>query len=148
MGHTRDLLNGIGQLLATAGVVDLAGNGPGGVYADGQTCYAKYNLPDKPDRVVCVTPYPIGDSPNQTRSTVGVQVRTRAGTDPDDESDLRDAVFDALQGRTHLDFGSCHIIQILRKTTVPMGRDASGRWSFAQTFYIDVNTPPSPFRNQ
>lgn len=77
-----------------------------------------------------------------------MQVRTRASTDPDDESDLRDAVFDALHGRTNLTFGSVHVIQILRKVTVPMGKDASDRWSFAQTYQIDINTPPSPYRNQ
>lgn len=146
MGQTRDLLDGIGQLLAAAGIVDLIADGE--IYTAGQTCYARYNLPDQPDRVVCATPYPVADSVMQARSSVRVQIRTRAGTDPDEESDLRDDVFEALQGRTNLDFGSIHIIQIKRMVTVPMGKDTADRWSFAQTYQFDINTAPSPYRNQ
>lgn len=148
MGHTNDLLTGFGQMLAAAGIVDLAGSGPGGVYADDQTGFGTSDLPDKPDRFVCLTDYPISDSPNQPISTIGVQVRTRAGENPDDERDLRDSIYQALQGRTHLDFGSCHVIQIRRISTAPLGKDSSGRWSYAQAYYVDTNTPPSPFRNQ
>jgi hypothetical protein len=148
MGHTNDLLAGLGQLLATAGIVNLAGSGPSGVYVDRQTGFGTSNLPDQPDRFVCLTDYPVGDSPNQPLATIGVQVRTRAGDDPDEERDLRDAVYQTLQGRTNLDFGSCHVIQIRRISTAPLGKDASGRWSYAQAYYIDVNTPTTPFRNQ
>jgi hypothetical protein len=145
MGHTNDLLDGIEQLLATAGIVDQVADGE--VYTSGQTAYSTEGLPDKPDRAVAAYDYTVSDSPNQAISTIGLQLRTRAATAAE-ERDLRDAIYMQLQGRTNLTFGSVHVIQVRRISTTPMGKDGSERPSSAQTFYLDVNTPPSPFRNQ
>lgn len=145
MGHTNDLLDGIEQLLAAAGIVDQVADGE--VYTSGQTAWSTEGMPDKPDRAVAAFDYTVSDSPNQPISTLGLQLRTRAATAAD-ERNLRDAIYMELQGRINLDFGSAHVIQVRRISTTPMGKDGSERPSSAQTFYLDVNTPPSPFRNQ
>lgn len=146
--YVSDLLTGAAQLLNDAGV---------GVYHPDTTPYATTDLgigigglPLDCDRALAVCDYlTTGDHPNQALGTVGFQIMARgARNDRNDTNAIRGAVFYVLHGLTNRDFGACHVIQLLRRTSIPMGQDASERWLNADNYYADVNPPATPYRNQ
>lgn len=139
MGATRDLLTGLAQMINDSGI---AVYDPSGVYTAGQTGIIFKNVPTTPDRVVVLTAVPFTDLTMVPAGLVLVQVRTRGlPNNPLDVDDLGDAVFDLLQGLRDQTFGTVHIIQCLRKSSVPMGQDSSKRWERVDHMYTDLDFP-------
>ncbi|WP_244409203.1 minor capsid protein [Streptomyces albofaciens] len=95
MSYTVDLLDGLARLLDTAGVGTYR---PDGVYAAGETAITIAATPPVPDRVICLSAYPVEESAALTDTTTGIQVRTRAGPDPREVDALDDQVLDVLHG--------------------------------------------------
>jgi hypothetical protein len=144
MGHTDDLLDGIAQFLATAGV---------GVFHD--SAYAQTDvgigigdLPEDCDRAIGIADYLTNDPyPDQAMSTIGVQLAFRgAPNDRKSMTDLRDAAYQALQNLTYQQFGSCGVTQVLRVSSVPLGQDDHDRWEMTDNYYIDVTVPATANR--
>ncbi|WP_440100024.1 minor capsid protein [Streptosporangium sp. H16] len=147
MSWTRDLLTGLAELLAAAAVGDWI---PSGMYADTQTAITIGGLPAKPDEAVTLSVYGIGqagDDVEQADSSVQVQVRMRAKSDPRVVDDLADGVFDALHGLSNVRLSTGVLVLLVRRTIVaPLGRDSSGRWERADSYDLMVHRP-SPNRD-
>lgn len=145
MSATNDLLDGLAQLLADAGVASYT---PAGVYTVDQTGVffslmpaGAEGAPPGPDRCVVLSAYALSDQPGLPLGQITVQVRTRGLEDPRDVTALSDAVYDLFQGLTDRTFGSVHLIQMLRKSSLPMGQDTNRRWQQSQNYTCDVDLP-------
>ncbi|WP_318202965.1 minor capsid protein [Streptomyces sp. SCL15-4] len=130
--HDVDLLTGIAVLLAAEGV---------GVYspddvlpADG-TGIVLGRVPDGPDRVIGLTPYPVADD-DTTDAITGIQARIRAGTDPADVVQLADDVFAALHNRRHYEAGGVHVALSWRQSQAWIGQDERGRLELSSNYYF------------
>jgi hypothetical protein len=137
MGYTTDLLTGIAELLDAAG----AGTwNPTGVYAADDTGITLTVIPAQPERIVCLTAYPVDDSePGSTDVVTGVQVRFRAGRDPRDVEDMADAVYDQLQGLAQQRIGGVPVAQMWRQSSALWGADSNGRWERSDNYYVQAS---------
>lgn len=147
MSATANLLAGMAAHLAATGVGTWR---PDGVYQpDDPVPITIAGLPDAPDKAVALTYYTVTDDPSLSDSVAGVQVRCRGGADPRDVLDVDDAVFDQLHGLTDADLGAApnavRVSEILRNSSVPLGRDSTGRWEHVSNYYVTV-WRPSPHR--
>lgn len=143
MSFTDDLLQGVAAALSAAGVgvydparVWTAADTAVAIVADGA-------VPPVPDRVIVLTDYPIADHASQPNSTIGVQLRFRGA--PNDLTGLRttrDAAYQYLQSLQQQPYGTTHVVQFLRSSSVPMGQDANQRPEYADNYYADTELPP------
>ncbi|GAA3455876.1 hypothetical protein GCM10018962_77100 [Dactylosporangium matsuzakiense] len=140
-GFTTKLLTGVAELLAAAGVG--AWRPDGSPYAAGETAIVLGGMPPDPARVVLLGAYPVVDDVAQPESTIGVQLRTRAGADPRDVQDLDDAAFDALQGLSQQLVGGVWVVQMYRRSSAALGqaRDVTDRWERTSNYYAEVMRP-------
>lgn len=132
MSYTSSLLDGIAGLLAEAGVGVFD---PGGVVSDPDTGIFRGVIPDQPDRALGLTAYPVEDS-EHTDAITGVQIRMRAGRDPDAIDDMADNVFAALHNRQHYECGGIHVALSWRQSQAWIGQDAHGRMELTSNFYF------------
>ncbi|MEU5343005.1 minor capsid protein [Streptomyces sp. NPDC050597] len=133
MSFTRDLVDGLAQLLAANGV---GAYRPDGVYAAGETAITDTALPPSPDRAVVLTAYMPEESPNLADCTVMVQVRTRAGPDPREVADLDDAAHTVLHASGRHTFGSVRVQFIRRISAAVLGPDGQGRHERTSNYRI------------
>ncbi|MFD7072314.1 minor capsid protein [Streptomyces sp. NPDC059913] len=133
MTYTVDLLDGLARLLAAAG---LGVYRPDGAYVAGETAITIASLPPAPERVICLSAYPVTDSPVLTDTTTGVQVRTRAGPDPREVDALDDQVHELLHGSGPHRFGAVPVQLVFRVSAAPIGTDASGRWERSANYQV------------
>lgn len=146
MSITVDLLDGLTAMTVAA---TIAVSRPDGTpYLPTETGISYKNLPPTPDRMLSLTPYgATGDYPNLPLGQQRIQVWGRGTSDPRDVDVLMDAVFDLWQGVTDRQFGDCHVIQILRISSIPMGQDAqSRRWERSDNYSIDYDSPATANR--
>lgn len=137
----RTLADGLANMIAADG---LAAYNLTGIYASSDTGIFMKVIPASPDRAVVITVVPQGDNVTMPLGQVMVQIRTRGlPNDPLDTDDLADSIFALLHGQTNLPMGALTIVQMNRKTSVPMGMDASKRWERVDQFYLDVDYPPT-----
>ncbi|MFF4738780.1 minor capsid protein [Streptomyces sp. NPDC001262] len=132
MSYTVDLLDGLARLLHEEGVGTYR---PEGTYTSGETAITIATMPPAPDRCICLSAYPVVDSPVLTDTTTGVQVRTRAGPDPREVDRLDDAVHDVLHGSGPHQLGGVRVQLITRTSAAPIGADASGRMERTSNYY-------------
>lgn len=138
MSFSEDLLNGLAAFLAAAGAGTYRS---GGAYAAGETGIFFAAMPQTPDRAIVLSDYPVTDDPSLSDSVVGVQVRCRGGADWHDVKAIADAVFDVLHGKTAFDAGTVRVVQALRRSGAPLGRDDSNRWEHSDNYYLTVHRP-------
>lgn len=139
MSFTGNLLNGMAQLLATGGAGTYRSDGT--AYLPGETAIVLGAMPQTPDRAIVLSDYPVTDDPSLSDSVIGLQVRTRGGTDPHDVKAIAGAVFDLLHGATAYQAGTVHVVQSLRQGGGPLGRDDSNRWEHSENYYLTVHRP-------
>ena len=140
MSYTNNLIEGLAGLIADAGIAVYR---PDGVYADGETGITEAVMPDTPDRIVCLTPYPVEDSA-LTDTVTGMQARLRAGRDPRDVTTLADALFDLLHGLQQTTVGGIYIALAWRQSEAWIGQDAQGRMEKTANYYLrTVRTFPN-----
>lgn len=141
-----DLLLGIAALLDGQGVGTYRGDGS--AYAAGETAIVFGELPTSPDRAVGLALYNGGaDDVAQNVSHPRLQLMFRGVRgNPLDAGDLATAAFLVLHAAEHRDYGTAHLIQALRVTTVPLGVDENRRHQRADNYQLDVNTPYSAGR--
>jgi hypothetical protein len=139
----NDLLDGIAQMIATAG---LAKYNTTGVYAAADTGIFFKVVNPSPDRIVTLTAYQVSDNTTMPETRFGVQVRVRGLQDPRDVDELGDSIFALLHGLTGVQFGSVFAEQVLRQSSITLGQDASKRWERADAYYVDAGLPPTSNR--
>lgn len=142
MSDTSDLLTGLATMIANAGLGVTYNES--GTYTSGETGMFLKVAPAAPDRVVTLTAVNQGDSVTLPAGQVMVQILGRSlPGNPVDVDDLLDSIKTVLHGTTNLVFGGVTVIQMNRKTSVPMGMDDAKRWSRADQYYLDVSTQPT-----
>lgn len=145
MAATKDILEGIAQLLAGAGL-GLTFNA-NGVYTSAQTGIFFMTMPDAPDRCVTLSLVDLDDHPTMPLGSKMLQVRGRgARNNPLDVGELLDPIFDVLHARTDVALGGQTAVQILRRVSAPLGADELHRWSRADQYYSDVDAAPTALR--
>lgn len=145
MSVTSDLLTGIAQMIAGAGLGITYS--PTGVYTSGQTGIFMKIMPAAPDRVVTLTAVNQGDDITDPFGQIMVQVRGRGlPNKPVDADDLLDGIFTILHGTKGLVFGSMTVDQCNRKVSIPMGADTSQRWERIDQYYLDASFPATANR--
>lgn len=139
MAYTSDLLAGLAQLIAGAG---LGTYRPTGVYTSAETGITIAVVPEAPDRLICLTPYPVDDT-GLTDVITGVQIRMRAGRNPTDVSDLADNVRDLFHNRRGFTAGAVLVTAMWRESQALLGQDEHGRIELASNYYVR-GTRPGP----
>lgn len=132
MTYTNSLLNGIAQLLEDSdiGIFD-----DSRVFTPGETGIFRAVMPDQPDRAIAITDYPVEDT-DLTDAITAVQVRMRAGRDPDAIGDMQDVVFNTFHNRQHYDCGGIHVALSWRQSQAWIGQDAHGRMELTSNYYF------------
>jgi len=132
VSFTTDLLTGLSTYLAANGVTD--------------PVFFKA-LPTTPDRCIAITAYAATDQPREALSAIRVQFWFRGVVnDSLDVDSLGDAVFNILQGLEHSQFGSTHMIQALRVSSIQLGADANKRSERSDNYSFDINPPTTSLR--
>lgn len=144
MSWTNDLLVGVAQLLADAGVgVWLAE----GAYPPGTATIIKVSDVggDSPG-LITLTPYAVSDDPTMSDSVQGLQVRSRGDRRSFTADDLDDAVFDVLQGAGPLILSTGIRVEVVqRRGGTPLPLDEQGRHQRSSNYYLSCYRP-SPHR--
>lgn len=140
-----DLCEGVAEYLAAAGLGLSYPPPDSGVYAATQTGISIMAVPPTPNRLVVLTPYPLGDDPTLSNSRIGMQIRTRsAGADPRDVLALDDAIADQLLGNYPLRLPTgVHIGTLTRTSAVSLGQDDATppRWGWSSNYRLTVYRP-------
>lgn len=141
-GFRRQLAQGVAQYLAAQGVGTWS---PTAAYPTGVTGLVVGDLPQAPVNVIALATYGVDDDPSLSDSVIGLQVIARAdGIDPRPTGDITDAVFNVLHGATNLTLPTgVQVVECLRKSMAPLGRDTNGRLREASNFYATVHQPSS-----
>ncbi|MFJ8054959.1 minor capsid protein [Streptomyces sp. NPDC096142] len=130
--HDADLLVGVAELLAAEGTGIYSPDAP--LPADA-TAIVLGRVPDGPDRVLGLTPYPVTDD-DSTDSVTGIQVRMRAGTNPLDLVQLANDVFTVLHNREAWEAHGVRVEISWRNSEAWIGQDARGRMEKTANYYF------------
>lgn len=130
--HDADLLQGVAELLDAESVGTYSPNDP---LPAGATGIVLGKVPDGPDRVIGLTPYPVADD-DSTDSVTGMQARMRAGTNPLDVIQMANAVFTALHNRTSYDVRGVRVEISWRNSQAWIGQDSSDRMELVANYYF------------
>ena len=137
MAYTTDLLTGLAELIADAG---LARFDPDGQYGDDETGVIFTVLPDQPERVIVLTAYPVEDT-DLTDAVTGIQARMRCGRDPRDVETLADELFALLHNRRGTVLRGVRVALIWRQSQAQMGQDTHGRQEITANYYARTTRP-------
>lgn len=147
MTVTEDILTGVAELIATAGIGVW---NPDGVYALTDTGIFLKTMPDGtgiPDRVITLNLIPVTANVSIPFGSWFLQVACRGvRNNPLDVDRIADPIFDVLHGLTDITFGASHLTQLLFHTGAPMGQDANTRWERAEKYLADIDSPPTILR--
>lgn len=135
MSWTTDLMTGVAEHLAAQGVGTWR---PSGIYSASETGIIFRSVPQGPDRVVVLSPYPVEDDARLTDAIQGLQVISRATQDPREADALDDAVFNALQGLRGVVLGGVPVVLAWRQSGASLGQDGNQRWSLSSNYYLRV----------
>ncbi|MFG3085132.1 minor capsid protein [Streptomyces parvulus] len=131
-GYTSRLLDGIAGLLAGAGAGIWR---PDGVVSNPDTGIFRSVMPAQPDRALGLTAYPVEDT-DLPDAVTGVQIRMRAGSDPDAIDDMADVVFAVLHNRRHYICGGVTVVLSWRQSQAWIGQDAQQRMELTSNYYF------------
>lgn len=139
MSFETQLLHGVAARLATVDLGVWRPTGP--AYTAGETGIVLSRMPPTPDRVIVLTDYPVDPSGAPAGDTVhGIQIRTRAGTNPDDVRDLAGDIRDALDGLSHVWLGTVRVSQIVYRSgeylPADAGADGNDRCQRTDNYYV------------
>lgn len=143
MSNDVDVMLGLAQYGQTAGIWVYNAGG----YDAGDTGAFFKKMPDTPDRCVVITAYTMANLPDGPLDQMNVQLRFRGLPDNDTDVDqLGGAAFDLLHGLKNVTFGGVHVIQMLQKSSIPMGIDQNQRWERSDNYTLDVDVPATANR--
>lgn len=132
MGFNADIFDGLAKLIQTAGIATYRTTG---VYTAGEIGITFGVTPDKPDRNITITTYPVTDT-DLTTVTTGVQIRLRAGRDPRDVENLSDALYNLLHNRKHYRLNDVPVELSWRQSAAWLGQDSDQRMERVENFYM------------
>ena len=140
MGWTSDLLTGLAVHLAAAGVGTWR---PTGAYTPGETGITIRGIPQTPDRLITLAPYPLdgGEHRGMADHDSALQIRVRGTQDPRVCEDLADAVFDLLDSCGRLTLGGIPVVDMWRQSYTSLGADGNGRWERSENYYLNAMRP-------
>lgn len=131
MTYTVNIIEGLAELLTGQALGIYRPDTP---FQPGETAITTYVMPPSPDRVICLTPYPIADT-GGTDAITAVQVRMRAGRDPRDVAALADRVFGVLHGGEAFPLRGVPVALMWRQSEAVLGADANGRLEITANYY-------------
>jgi len=137
--HDADLLVGVAELLALKDVGVYSPTSP--LPADA-TGIVLGRVPDAPDRILGLTPYPVADD-DSTDSVTGIQVRMRAGTNVLDLVQLANDVFSVLHNRRDYQVRGVQVEISWRNSEAWIGQDTRGRLEKTANYYVRSVRPGS-----
>ncbi|MEU8473762.1 minor capsid protein [Streptomyces hygroscopicus] len=138
MSWTTDLLDGLARFIAEAGIGVYR---PTGVYTADEVGITITAVPDTPDQIIAITPYPVDDTSGTTDVLLGVQLRFRAGADPRAVIAREDAVYELLHEREHTEIGGIHVEIMWRQSGGWIGADSRGRQEMTANYYVRAIRP-------
>lgn len=140
MGWTTDLLVGLGEHLDAAGVATWR---PTGAYTDGETGIVVRAIPQQPDRLITLAPYPRDDADHRGMADhdLALQVRVRGDTDPRTCDDIADAVFAELDSLSGVVLSGVPLVQMWRQSYTSLGQDDNNRWQRSENYYLQAMRP-------
>ncbi|MFI8299987.1 minor capsid protein [Streptomyces nigra] len=130
--HDAELLQGVAELLAAE---DVGVYSPAAALPPDATGIVLGRVPDGPDRVLGLTPYPVADD-DSTDAVTGIQVRMRAGTNPLEVVQLANDVFTALHNRRSYDVRGVRVEISWRNSQAWIGQDSRGREELTSNYYF------------
>lgn len=131
-GYNSSLLIGFATLLDAEGIGTYL---DAGVYpADVVGVFIGITA-DKPDKAITLMTYPVDDS-DLTTVTTGLQIKFRAGRDPNEIEDMSDAVYDLLHNKQHYQVGGIRINLSWRQSGSWIGQDSNQRIERSENFYL------------
>lgn len=134
MGYTSDLLLGITDVLVDAQIGVYSEDAP---YGPDETGIVLLDMPDGPDRAICLTPYPVDDDVT-TDAITAVQVRYRAGVERLAALDIGDALLALFHNRRGYWLRSVRVAASWRQSEVLLGTDAHGRPERTSNYYFQT----------
>jgi hypothetical protein len=135
-GWTSKLLVGVAEYLAAGNVGTWR---PTGAYAAGETAIVIRAIPDQPDRLITLAPYPIGTGLKGMQDhQTAIQIRVRGTADPRVCDDLADEVFDRLDSSGRRTLNDIAVVDMWRQSYTSLGRDQASRWERSENYYIDA----------
>jgi len=130
--HDVDLLVGVAELLAAEGVGVYS---PDAALPGDVTGIVLGRVPDGPDQVLGLTPYPVADD-DSTDSVTGIQVRMRAGVGVIALVQLANDVFRVLHNRCSWNAHGVRVEISWRNSEAWIGQDARGRMEKTANYYV------------
>lgn len=140
VGWTTDLLIGLGEHLDGAGVATWR---PSGAYQAGETGIVVRGIPQSPDRLLTLAPYPLDNAEwrGMADYATALQIRVRGTVDPRVCEDLADSVFDQLDSLSGLVLNGVSVVDMWRQSYTSLGADDNGRWQRSENYYINAMRP-------
>ena len=137
---TSDLLTGLAGFLAAAGIgVTYRTSTP---YLATETGVVFGLYPTSPDRCIAMTAYAATDEPKVALSKIRVELALRGVVnDSLDVDELGDSFFNLLHGIEHVQFGTAHVNQMLRVSSIQLGADTAKRNERSDNYELDVDVP-------
>lgn len=135
-GFQTKIITGIAELLHAASVGQWA---PSGQWSGILPWITHVDMPEAPDRVITLTPYPGMAAGGLTDVLQMVQVRVRGDRVPQTAVDIVDAVYEQLHGRRRTVLGTVNVSQIAWRSGAALGQDVSGRWEWTANYAIYSN---------
>ena len=89
---------------------------------------------------ITLAAYSVTDDTSGVDTTVGVQVRFREATVAEC-GNAAGAVFQALQGRWGVVWGTVRISRVFRRSSAPLGPNAEGLYERTDNYYVDAGNP-------
>lgn len=130
--HDADLFRGVAELLDAEGVGIFT---PDAVLPADATGIVLGKVPDEPDRILGLTPYPVADD-DSTDSVTGIQARMRWGTDAAGLVQLAGDVFNALHNRRSYLLRGVWVEISWRNSQAWIGQDTRGRMELVGNYYF------------
>jgi hypothetical protein len=135
---TRNLLDGLGQMLAANGTAAYLDAYPTDFSGWAATVGPK--MPQSPSKLIVLTPYIPGGAAG-TDAAVFVQARYRGTSDPNDANDKADEVYALWQDLAQVNVGGVNVEHVYRVSQTPNGTDGNDRTEIFQNWAWAVSWP-------
>ncbi len=137
MGWTTDILTGLAQRIETAGIGNYE---PSATYNPAATVpvITLQQLPDLPVSAIALAYFSNGGTGGVTAA---VEITMRGDADPTSPDVIADAIWTLLDNAANLMLGAVHVALMYRQVSAPLGRDAAGRWSRSDTYFLIADRP-------
>lgn len=132
--YEKALLRGVGQTLAAESLLSWVDPDGDEVYTDAQAGLYVGAVPSTPKRAVAMNSYTVQMHPTPI---VGVQFHF-AAFDPDDLTEMAQAVSDVLEGRWGGMLGTVRLVASAWQSGTSLGQDANGREQRTENYYLTI----------